>query len=433
MSIASDQDDSSVNSQKAFTSDFKPMLRIVFWNSFGLFYMGFLISYTAYADLNANGLILGSIVSVQVFGYLLSSILTGGISDYFSKKKLVLIGSFGRGISYFLIYFALLQQNLFLLGIGTFILGFGAGFFWIPLNALIAEKSSKYNRSQAYGIKSQYIGLGTSVGATIGFTFLISGSEMMLSESFLYIPIILYGISNLYAGIRFRFQVDESNVIINDLSNDITDEVSQITPKNSEFLWGMIFMFVVMFLAHINGSVSSPYIQPYLIEKIEDNVVEITLAYLPGGIASMILAPKLGKYVDKFHPGIVIAITSVIGAITTYILIQVNSFGMFALVLIIDNTIVQMSFLAVQNVLSRTTLKHRGKILGLTAVSENVGQIVGPLIGGYAWDTYSIQTPFIISIAVELILIPFYWYAIKYIIPHLAEKKAEDKKEAIKV
>ncbi|GAH30567.1 unnamed protein product, partial [marine sediment metagenome] len=82
----------------------------------------------------------------------------------------IMIGSFGRGLSYFLLYFALLLNSLFLIGIGTFSLGFLAGFYWIPFNALIAEKSKKQHRSEAYGKREAAMGRGMLYGSILGFT-----------------------------------------------------------------------------------------------------------------------------------------------------------------------------------------------------------------------------------------------------------------------
>ena len=49
------------------------------------------------------------------------------------------------------------------------------------------------------------------------------------------------------------------------------------------------------------------------------------------------------------------------------------------------------------------------------------GNIIGPLLGGLAWDYIGITAPFLISIIVELCLIPFYVLAVIMIKPYLKE------------
>ena len=51
-------------------------------------------------------------------------------------------------------------------------------------------------------------------------------------------------------------------------------------------------------------------------------------------------------------------------------------------------------------VTSLTTREKRGKVMGIYSTSRNAGLVVGPLLGGYAFDTLSVQAPFFICGAV---------------------------------
>jgi MFS family permease len=50
------------------------------------------------------------------------------------------------------------------------------------------------------------------------------------------------------------------------------------------------------------------------------------------------------------------------------------------------------------------------------------GAIIGPIIGGLAMDQIGFTSPFIISIFVELLVIPLYIIGIKLLKPYMAEK-----------
>ena len=113
------------------TTDFQAMVNIVLWNSLGFFFLDFLVPYVASQELFATGSEIGVIFSVQVIGYMICSPFVGYISDSLSKRKLILIGSFGRGLAYFIIYIAIIMRSVPGLAIGTFSLGFFAGFFCI--------------------------------------------------------------------------------------------------------------------------------------------------------------------------------------------------------------------------------------------------------------------------------------------------------------
>jgi len=198
-----------MNEIEKFTADFNRMLRIIILNTMGFFFLDYLIPVVASQNLSASGLEIGVIFSVQIFGHTISSFFVGFLTDRVKHKKtLIVIGSLGRGSAYILLYVSLLLNSLQLMGIGTFSLGFLAGFFWIPFNTLIAEKSRKQNRSEAYGKRDAIMGRGTILGAVIGFS--IFGFTYGFNIPFItYLALPIFGISNFFAGYYFT-KVDES-------------------------------------------------------------------------------------------------------------------------------------------------------------------------------------------------------------------------------
>ncbi|MFX1477000.1 MAG: MFS transporter, partial [Promethearchaeota archaeon] len=138
--------------ESRFTHDYNQMLMIVVLNSLGFFFIGFWIPLVAIANMTSSLIAISLVVTSNVFGRMISGFIVGFITDRIkSRTKLVLLGSFGRAIAYFIIYASFITSQILVLGIGHFILGFMAGVFWVPFNILVAEKSNKNNRSQAYG------------------------------------------------------------------------------------------------------------------------------------------------------------------------------------------------------------------------------------------------------------------------------------------
>ena len=84
-------------------------------------------------------------------------------------------------------------------------------------------------------------------------------------------------------------------------------------------------------------------------------------------------------------------------------------------------TIAISAGLLFRNLLSRITIEHRGKILGISSFSANIGSIIGPILGGFVWDISGPKAPFIVSIFVELCLIPLYFIVVHLLLPHVAE------------
>ncbi|MCK4239598.1 MAG: MFS transporter, partial [Candidatus Lokiarchaeota archaeon] len=350
-----------------YTYDFKPMIQIVILNSLGFFFLEFIIQYFASQQLNATGTQMGLIFSVHVIGQLISSFFTGIIADRIkSKTKLILLGSFGRGFAYFVFYTAIVLNSLIGLGIGGFTLGFFVGFFWIPFNTLIAEKSNKDHRSQAYGKRDSAIGKGLLIGSIIGFIIFSWGFQTTDNAFIIYSPILMFGIANFIAGILFILKVDESIKFMDnpiESNNSITKEISTAV-FSKPLLIGSVFLLVVLLLSNVNGSLAKPFLNIYLLEVIESDPTIVIWVYMPSGIISMLIAPKLGEALDKIHPLIGITVSSVIGSIITWFLINTTNLWIFAILLIFDITIVGTASLVLINLLSRITLKHRGKIMG---------------------------------------------------------------------
>ena len=409
-----------------FTPDFNDMLKIVILNSLGFFFIGFSVPIVARYSMVATAIQISLIVSFQVLGRTVSGTLTGFLTDRMkSRKKLVLIGSIGRGISYFIIYTAIILNSLLLLGIGTFTLGFMAGVFWVPFNTLIAEKSNKDNRSEAYGKKNSANAIGQMIGGVIGFILLMILGFFTSNPFLLYASIPMFGIANFYAGFKFNREVDESIKFTNHIDNLTNPLIKRNKEKHPKLagpiILGSFFLMSVLFLSNINGSIAKPFLNIYAIEQIENNIQLVTWAYLPTGIVATLLAPKLGILVDKLRPALGITITSLLGAIVTWLLVNAANIWVFAFLLLIDMTIMIAAGLIFQNLLSRISLKNRGKILGSGEFFQFIGSVIGPILGGIVWDFYGPSYPFIISIFVELSLIPLYLVVVYYLIPHLAE------------
>ncbi|MFX0035353.1 MAG: MFS transporter [Candidatus Hermodarchaeota archaeon] len=409
-----------------FTKDFNDMIKIVLLNSLGFFFISFWIPVIARTNMNATGIQLSLVVSVQVLGRMISGFFTGFITDRIkSRTILVLIGSYGRAISYFIIYAAIIANLMILLGIGTFFLGFMAGIFWVPFNTFVAEKSNKDNRSQAYGKRDSANAIGQIIGSLLGFNLVMIAGVFTNKLFIIYSAIPVYGIGNFIAGLRFHRRVDESIKFLENSYENKT-QINKSSNKSSIFhsraiIIGVIFLMSVLFLGSINSSIARPFLNIYLLENIESNVNLVIWAYLPAGILATLFAPKLGAIVDRIRPSIGITVVSSLGALVTWLLINSANIWIFAGLLLVDMTIMIAAGLIFQNLVSRISTEHRGKILGIGEFFAFLGSFIGPILGGIVWDFMGPKFPFIISIFVELSLIPLYLVVVFYLLPHLAE------------
>jgi MFS family permease len=419
-----------------YTSDFNAMINIAILNSLGFFFIGFLIPVISRQNMNASGLEVGFVVSALVLGNMITSSFIGILTDKAkSKRYLIFLGSIGRGLSYFVLYFSIIINSLIGIWIGMLVLGSAAGLFWIPFDTLVAEKSNKNHRSHAYGKRDAANAMGQLIGALTGFSLLMFVSGFSNNPSLLYSAIVIFGVSNIIAGFLFLTRVDES-IKFYDIEVDPNSHKNNQSPQlragfNRIIIIGIIVLLFVVLLSSINGNVAKPFLNIYILENLNENLNIVILIYLPAGLLATFFAPKLGEYIDKLKPSVAITITSVSGAIVTWLLINTQDLIIFAILLLLDLTIAISVGLLFRNLLSRINVEHRGKILGLCTLFVELGAFIGPIYGGFVWDNYGPKAPFIVSIYVELLLIPLYLIVIRLLLPHLAEtyEKREKSKE----
>jgi len=422
------------------TPDFIPMIRIIFWNSMGFFFFSFLIPYVTVQLLAVSKTELGLAFSIQMMGGLISAPIVGYLTDRVSRKLLILIGSFGRATSYILMYIGILLSSFLLFTAGMFILGFFVGFFWTPLDTLISEKSNKANRSFAFGKRGGMIGKGNAVGAVISFIIFWLANSFIPDNLFLvYCPLLIFAISNIFGGITFHLKVDEHLTFDKHVFNLFPSSVEpsliskepviQDTPIKSRnnlaigFFIGFSVLTIAFMMSNMNQMLAFPFFQVYLIEELKiDNPTMVMIIYFPSQIISLLFAPKLGKIADKINPIIGVAFVSGLGALVTLLIINSTSGYIFGILLLFDSTFAWGGNLILQNILSRISKIHRGKIFGAAQWLSLFGAVLGPLIGGLAYFSIGPFAPFAISIFIELSVIPLYAIAIKALKPYMAEK-----------
>ena len=430
INILHDNNNSSIDKRKV-TEDFNEMVKIVFWNSLGFLFFIFIIPYVTSQIFAIDETLIGLVIAAQPIGRLFTTPLVGYLIDRSSKKRLVFIGSLGRTISYSIMWLSIGLNSPIGFAIGVFVQGVLVGFFWPPFNTLIAEKSSKFYRSEAYGKRGGMMGYGAIVGGIISFSIFNLSAEFLPGNVWIqYSPLIFFAIMNAYAGFRFYTKVDES---LKFYSNPlITDSETQNTitknSKSKRVIVGFLFLFLATMVSEMNKEIGDPFIQIYMLEEVFYNTTWVMLALFIARTISLILAPKLGMMGDRLPPLLGISILSIIGALLTWFLINTDNIIIFSLLLILDFAVAQAGGLITQNLISRISTRNRGKIFAIIEWMKLMGWIIGPIIGGATWQYFNPRAPFITSIFMELSLILIYYLAIMNLAHFLVEKVRKPQK-----
>jgi MFS family permease len=420
----------------------------------------FIKSYVVIYFFGGSGVDVGIIMSLQPLARLFSMPLIAYLTDHTSKKKLVLIGSMGRTIAYSMYWISLVIPNLALFGAGTFIQGLLVGFFWPPFFSLISEKSYKGNRTQALATgRGKMIGYGFLMGAFISIPIFALVSIFLPDNiPLMYSPLLIFATINFFAGYRFYKKVDEdltyekfidslNNSVLNSnirngftkaskVNEDIEIRKPQVNGDKKDqkaFYIGFFILLLGILATSITGTIYSPFVSAYLIESLLPDFSEIIIpiivmiVYFPAQVLSQLVASKLGKSFDRTSPLLSVIIIGVFKALMIWLLINAFSSFDFAIILIFLYIAAESNVYLIQAIMSRISIKHRGKIFGLNMWIDRLGRAIGPLIGGILWDTLDYNLPFIISIYMGLCLIPIFMLAIRKLSPHMIEQVKIDK------
>ena len=427
------------------TPDFKSMIRITFWNGLGFIFFSFIKSYVVIYFFGGSGVDLGIIMALQPLARLFSIPIIAYLTDHTSKKKLILIGSLGRTIAYSLYWISLVVRNIYLFGTGIFFQGLLVGFFWPPFYSLLSEKSYKGGRTEALARgRGQMIGYGFLLGAIISIPIFILVSIFLPDNvPLLYSPLLITAVVNFIAGFQFYTKIDENltfdkylaslneiKMVQSEISNNAKDlhaQNSKMANSSNAFVISFITFFFGILITSVIGTMFSPFISAYLIENlligISDMLIPIIvmIVYFPAQVVSQLFASRVGKVYDKISPSLSVISIGIFRSATILLLIFTLTPIDFAIVLILLYIVLESNRYFIQAIISRISIKHRGKIFGLHMWVDQFGRVIGPIIGGILWDSLSYDAPFVFAIFIGLGLIPILIYSIRKLSPNMVE------------
>lgn len=427
------------------TPDFKSMIRITFWNGLGFIFFSFIKSYVVIYFFGGSGVDLGIIMALQPLARLFSMPLIAYLTDHTSKKRLVLIGSLGRTLAYFLYWLSLVVRNIYMFGTGVFLQGLLVGFFWPPFYSLISEKSYKGSRTEALARgRGQMIGYGFLLGAIISIPIFSLVSIYFPDDvPLLYSPLLIFAIINVIAGYQFYVKIDENLTFEKYLDSQNQEKIIQanreygneklgrdktITNGTNRTFFISFFIFIIAILiTSIIGTMFSPFISAYLIENLLSGIsviiipIIVMIVYFPAQVISQLLASKIGKIYDRISPTISIMMIGIFRTVIIFLLILSLTPIDFAIVLIFLYIVLESNNYFIQAIMSRVSIKHRGKIFGLNMWIDQFGRVIGPIIGGILWDSLSYDAPFVFAMFIGLGLIPVFIFSIRNLNPNMVE------------
>ena len=370
-------------------------LNVLYFNIF-LMFLGISIVIpvlpTILHDLDLNGSDLGMLVAVFAMFQMIASPFGGRFADKFGKKIIIIIGLLLFSISEFI--FAV-GNTFSILLVSRVLGGISAAFVMPGVNGMIGDLSTSENRAKNFSYMSAVINTGFIVGPGVG-GFLAEISHRM--------PFYFAGALGIIALLFSVFLLKEA-------SDDDTNETAR--PKVKEpFPYKLFVVPVIIMLILSYGLASTETMfSLYTAEKVGFEPKDISIAITGGAIVGVIfqlfLFEKLVGKIGEIKLTLFSLIYSVLilGAFvyaSHYITVMLVSFVIF-----IGFDLIRPSM---TNYFSKLAGNNQGTAGGLNSAATSVGNLIGPLVAGAAFDI-KIDFPLFIAMAffiIASIIITFY-------------------------
>ncbi len=349
----------------------------------------------------------GLLFSIFSLFQLISTPIIGRLSDKYGRKPLLAISLIGSAISFFMMAFA---PSAIFLFIARALDGITAGNIPV-ISAIISDTTDEKNRGKGFAILGAAFGFGFVFGPAIAsFTVGINAA----------LPFIIAGIVSSIAVLLTFVILKETNVHIGEVKSknalSFKALIKDLGNKNISYLLIILFLYTTGFNLFIYA------FQPFAIRILNIDVVHISWIFTGIGIMGIIaqgfIFPQISK---RFNLRKVYIVSLILLSIIFLTLSFSNSYLFFTSVLML--MALTNSFIGPlsQTFLSQTVdSKSQGSIQGVGSTFTSIGQIIGPILGGFI-SSYALKYSFVVS---SLLIFVCVYFAVKLLHAHFVKESA---------
>ncbi len=334
----------------------------------GMMYLGMQMVNTLVAkyanSLGASGTVVGLVSSIYALSALCMKVISGPAIDSFDRRHILMGAMFIMGLSYFGLSVSHTVPMLLLFRIMQ---GFGQAFSATCCLAIASDALPTEKLSSGIGIFSMALAACQAIGPTVALslysrigynlTFAVSAICMMLAvftTSFVHVP------NNR----RKAFRISLNSIIA----------IECILPSLLQLLLSMAFAVINAFL---------------VIYAAEIEIENIGYFFTVYAGSMLISRPLIGKLTDKFGLVYVLIPATICFAVSFYLISISTNLWMLLIAAFISAFGYGASQPAVQSLCMKCVpSKRRGAASSTNYIGNDLGVLLGPVIGGYVVDIF---------------------------------------------
>lgn len=315
-----------------------------------------------YGDIHVGGLL-----TIYALASFFTAPLWGALSDRTGRKKLILIGLAGFGISFFLS--SIFLDQLVLLYAARIVGGFFSGALYTAVTGYVADITTDEERNKYMGLLGMSIGLGFIFGPAIGG--LLGSIELSLPFT---ASAVLVFLLLVYASIFLKEPERRGSAT-----------KRKLVPQGSRMLWNyrirylFIFSFMVTFLL---AGLESTF-QLFQIDQIKITPLQLGYLFIASGLVDAAIQGGVVRRIKDGQETKWIIGAQVVTAAGLFLLPFTSNLFFAGVALSVFTAGNALARTALVSLTSKESGGKYGTAAGMTYSMDNMGRIIGPLF--FTW------------------------------------------------
>jgi DHA1 family multidrug resistance protein-like MFS transporter len=342
-------------------------------------------------QLGASAVEIGSLFSAISIIPVIARPLLGRALDRYGRRPFLLLGVSGYVLAMILFTFA---ESILMLMVARLVQGMGQAFLWIAAFTIVADVARATGRGLDFGIIDEAVNRGALIGTSAGLFGYFSLQSMGINERTAWI--LLFGayaipslISLLIAWSTVRETMPET---------DVAKVRSKPITRQLGALMGVVF------ITSISSSMVWPLLMLFLQDILNAGIDALALAYFPAALINAFLPSRAGRLTDRIGRKKPMIIGLWIGSLTSIAIPNLRSILGLAFLWSVENIGLTTSFPAQRAFVADIAGKDvRGTSYGLYTFAHFLGAVIGPIFGGWLFDSVDHSAPFYFNAIVLLI------------------------------
>ncbi|UCF59845.1 MAG: MFS transporter [Anaerolineaceae bacterium] len=381
-----DQETSTESLQRPAT--LRSLWKAIFWVSFPFGILSFVLPIYG-KDLGASALEIGGFFSALSVIPVIVRPFLGRALDRWGRRPFLLIGLLSHAVAMIAFSFS---STVVMLTVARFVQGLGTAFLWLTAYTIVADKAKETGRGHDFGLIDEAANRGAIIGTILGFTAIMNLTSVEWKQIWfwLFSCYAVLSILGLWFGWRGVGETRPANGSLQVEGRPISGQ--------------LLALMSIVFITGASTAMVWPLLMVFLQDILQAEVWALATAYLPAALLSAYLPSHMGKIADRWGRKPPMIAGLVVGAIASALIPQLRSIIGLATLWAVE-TLGYIALLPAERAFVADIAGEdvRGTSYGLYTFAYFLGAVLGPLIGGWLYDTYGHGTPFYLNAFVLLL------------------------------